>query len=134
MKTNPLLQHLEETGRLDLLLPEERDLLRSAELRALSPPEQWDHLAANRRVGYWIVAVGGALRLLLLAGGAVAAFVFTADQLTGSPDPVVWLLLLVASIAVLWAARTMVALRRRLTDLGRPLPAFSELDLADEPP
>ena len=133
IRTPFLLKHLEETGRLDLLLPEERDLLLSAELAAMTPAEQWDYLATNRRVGYWIAAVVGTLRLLLLAGGAVAAIAFSSDQLAQSADAVLWLLLLVAGIALLWAARTTLALRRRLRDLGRRLPPIGELELPAEP-
>jgi len=125
--TESLLQHLEASGRADLLLPEERELLESAEVRVLAPAEQWDHLRMNRRVGYWVTAVVGSLRILLLAGGAAAALLFSADRLTERLDGLLVVLVLLAAVGLAWTVRMAMALRRRLRELGRRLPPFSEL-------
>lgn len=129
-----LLQHLESTGRTGLLLGDERDLLTSAEVRVLPPEEQWTHLAMNRRVGFWVTAVFAGLRLLLLLGGAIAALLFASEKTVLAPDWPSGLLIVAAVIALLWAARTAMVLRRRLKDLGRPLPPYAELELPEESP
>jgi hypothetical protein len=115
-----LLEHLQRVGRDDLLLDQERDLLAREDVKALPPAKQLAYLATNRRVGLWVTAFAGGVRVLLLGGGAVALLMMGEGELGATLGGSGLL------IVTLWLTRALV---RRLQALRRSLPSAAEIDL-----
>jgi hypothetical protein len=128
----PLLDLLERHGRADLILPAERLGLERPDVVTLSSTEQLEWLRTNRKVGLWVTAFAGGVRLLLLAGGAVACLGFALGELLdeGVMNPLRLTLFSVFGFALtgvsIWLGR---GLRRRLRELRRPLPFPKEIGL-----
>jgi hypothetical protein len=117
-----LLEHLVGIDRSDVLLRGERELLQRDEVRVLSLEEQLEHLAANRRVGYWVTLFAAGVRLLFLGGAAIAMLVLAVQEKS------VPLALGSAALLALtmWLGRPLPS---RLRELGTTLPTRRELGL-----
>jgi hypothetical protein len=69
----------------------ERELLRRADVQALSSDEQLAYLRTNRRVGFWITLLAGGVVIFMVNGAALSALVFAFQredhllELIGSP-------------------------------------------------
>jgi len=136
-----LLEQLARSGKDGILLQGEREMLLSPDARQLSPKGQWEWLASNRKVGWWVTALAGGVRVVVLAGGGLAMALFAAGQLgDGAGWPELAMLALGLALVGLTIRMTLAWLRR-LSDLRRPLPDLDELGIgladppnADDPP
>lgn len=96
------------------LLPSERGLLEVPEVAALSEAEQLAYVRTNRRVGFWLTLVAGAVVHFMLGGAALALLMIWRER-----DD--WLLEFLGSpllIFVLWNAWRWL---KRLKELRTPV-------------
>ncbi len=114
---------------MSALSPDERALLQRPDVQALAPAERLAYLRQNRRVGAFVVAFAGGVRVLLLGGGAVASTALGIEALAEpeTRDGSAWLLLGIG--LVLWPLALWLGarLRRRFAELRAPIDE-TELD------
>jgi hypothetical protein len=106
-----------------LLLPREDSLLARPEVVVLTPEQQLTYLAHNRRVGFWVTAFAGGVRVMLLGGGVLAALYTAFFDRYADVLPFAAF----GAVLALPTAWFVVLLFRRLRELKRPLPTYREL-------
>jgi hypothetical protein len=116
-----LLDVLRENGSL---LEGEDAMLLAPDARELPAQAQLKYLADNRRVGRFVTGLAGGVRLLLLAGGA---FALVATMLDGE-TPLTWWSVAIALVLFGAAAWFAPPFFRRMRELNRRLPEWSELE------
>lgn len=123
--SKPLRALLIERGAL---IDREEEVLSQPDVVALAPEQQLAFLATNRRVGFYVTAIAGGLRVLLVAGGALAHVGLTLSGRVpfGWWSPIIWVAL---TILLAWLIPTFV---RRVAARARPLPTWDELGTSTE--
>lgn len=112
------------------LLPGEEALFEQADVAALPPREQLEHLRANRGVGLFVVALAGGVRLLVLAGGLVAIVGLSiGGEIEGRA---MWATVPIALALAAFLAWSVPRFVRRVRDQRRALPRYDEL-FPDDP-
>lgn len=105
------------------LTPQECALLETPEVRRLPPGEQLAYLRTNRRIGFLTTAFAGGVRVVLLAGGALAMIAHAlAARFGDRPFGGLELAAAIGGTGLLtWTAWMTPALARRLKALRAPL-------------
>jgi hypothetical protein len=106
------------------LLEGEEAMLLAPDARALPPEMQLKYLRDNRSVGRFVTGFAGGVRLLFLGGGVLGLVLTMCDGET----PVAWwsvLIALVLAAGLVWLTPQFL---RRMRELARPLPAWSEIE------
>lgn len=104
-----LIDRFKSAGRIDLLFPEEIELLEKLALEGMPAEAQLAFLRTNRAVGSKVLLLLGSIRLLALAGGGIAAAWFGAARLAvafswlGAGLAVLGVLLLASAISLAFA-------------------------------
>lgn len=124
-----LLVHLERTGQVALLTDEERAMLDRPEAQPLTVEEQWEWLASNRKVGFWVTACVVGVRLTLLFVGGLSVTILGFKELALGFAWVDAGLALAGLTMVAWSLSMAGRLRRRLAELRQKLPPLSEVGL-----
>jgi len=122
-----LLDHLDASGNGHLLSADERAHLASAEVSALPPSAQWEHIRQNRRVGYAVTLFAAGIRLLLLGGGAIAAVAFSVSRFYAFHARVDLGLGIAGIVLGAWVVFTIPKAIARVRALGAPLPELETL-------
>jgi hypothetical protein len=105
------------------LSPDERALLERADVKALPPAERRAYLLQNRRVGAFVVAFAGGIRVLVLGGGATAATILgIVDVARPETRDAAAIALVVIGLA-LWPVTLWLGARllRKLAELRAPI-------------
>jgi hypothetical protein len=120
MTDSPLLAALRARN---VLTADEEAMLRSADVLALEPRAQLEHIRTNRSVGRFVTRLAGGVRLTLIAGALVSHVGLVAS----GELPFAWWSVLVWLGLFGLLAWLVPAFLRRTRELGQPLPTYEEL-------
>ena len=112
------------------LSADERALLERADVKALAPEARRAYLRQNRRVGAFVVAFAGGIRVLVLAGGATAATILGIVDIARPETRDATAIALVVIGLALWPVTLWLGARllRKFAELRAPI---DELELSE---
>jgi hypothetical protein len=105
------------------LIDQEEQIFADPAVAVLSPEEQLAFLASNRRVGFYVTAFAGGVRVLLVLAGA---FAYVAATIDGA-IPFGWWSPLIGIALVILVGWLVPAFVRALAARRRALPSWEEL-------